>query len=405
MEAQGLSASIGDLCVVTPRNGGNEIVMEVVGFRDEALLMMPFAELRGVDPGSRVRRVTQAASVPTGAGLLGRVIDALGNPIDGKGPLTDVRRTAVRAAPPAALERPAIKDIFTTGVRAIDGVLTCGVGQRVGIFAGSGVGKSTLLGMIARGGSADYNVIALVGERGREVQEFIEKQLGEEGMRHSIIVVATSDQPALLRLKAAWLATAIAEELRAGGAHVLLLLDSVTRVAMAQREIGLAVGEPPALRGYTPSVFALLPRLLERSGTSAQGAITAFYTVLVEGDDMNEPVADTVRGVLDGHIVLSRRLATENLYPAIDISASISRVMSDIVTPAHLSAAARLRDALATYERHHDLIAIGAYVPGSSPAIDAALALHPKIQAFRRQDHRQLESFDHTLRALDEATW
>jgi flagellum-specific ATP synthase len=405
VEVQGVQASIGDLCAITPRGGEGEILVEVVGFRDDALLLMPFAELRGVDPGSRVRRVPQPPLVPVGPGLLGRVIDALGQPLDGLGPLGDVQWVPLRPAPPPALERPPITEPFVTGVRAIDGVLTCGVGQRMGIFAGSGVGKSTLLGMIARGGSADYNVIGLVGERGREVQEFIAQQLGPEGMQRSVVVVATSDQPALLRLKAAWLATAIAEELRATGGHVLLMLDSVTRVAMAQREIGLAVGEPPALRGYTPSVFALLPRLLERSGTAARGAITAFYAVLVEGDDMNEPVADTVRGVLDGHVVLSRRLAAENLYPAIDILHSLSRVMSAIVTPAHLEAAARLRDALATYDRHHDLITIGAYVPGASPAIDAALALHPKIQAFRRQDQAQLEPFDHTVRALDEATW
>ena len=405
VETCGVNASIGDLCTITPRDGGKEILVEVVGFHDDALLLMPFSELRGVEPGSHVKRTRRAQLVPTGPGLLGRVIDALGNPIDSKGPLTNVRYVPMRTSPPAALERPPINAHLETGVRVIDGVLTCGVGQRLGIFAGSGVGKSTLMGMIARGASAAYNVIGLVGERGREVQDFIEKQLGEEGMRKSVVVVATSDQPALLRLKAAWMATAVAEEFRAEGAHVLLLLDSVTRVAMAQREIGLAVGEPPALRGYTPSVFALLPRLLERSGASAQGAITAFYTVLVEGDDMNEPVADTVRGVLDGHIVLSRALAAENLYPAIDISHSISRIMPDVVSPVHMAAAAKLRDALATYERHHDLIAIGAYVHGSSPTIDAALAMHPKIQSFRRQNQAKLESFDHTVVALEEATW
>ncbi len=405
VEVAGVSASIGELCAIRPRSGGTELLAEVVGFRDDALLLMPLGDLRGIEPGSHVRRAPQPQLVPVGPGLLGRVIDALGNPMDGKGPLTDVRYVPMRTAPPAALERPTIHEHLTTGVRVIDGVLTCGVGQRIGIFAGSGVGKSTLMGMIARGASTACNVIGLVGERGREVQDFIEKQLGEEGMRRSVLVVATSDQPALLRLKAAWLATAIAEEFREAGSQVLLLLDSVTRVAMAQREIGLAVGEPPALRGYTPSVFALLPRLLERSGMSARGSVTAFYTVLVEGDDMNEPVADTVRGVLDGHIVLSRALAAENVYPAIDISHSISRVMTDVATPAHLSAAARLRDALATYERHHDLIAIGAYVHGSSPAIDAALALHPKIMAFRRQNQAQLEPFDRSVMALDEATW
>jgi FliI/YscN family ATPase len=405
MEAQGVNASIGDLCGILPRSGGDEILAEVVGFRDEALLLMPFGELRGVEPGSHVRRLRQAQLFPFGPGLLGRVIDALGRPIDGKGPLTNVRYVAMRTAPPAALERPPITEHLVTGVRVIDGTLTCGVGQRIGIFAGSGVGKSTLMGMIARGASAAYTVVGLVGERGREAQDFIDQQLGAEGMRRAVVVVATSDQPALLRLKAAWLATAVAEEMRAAGSHVLLLLDSVTRVALAQREIGLATGEPPALRGFTPSVFALLPRLLERSGTSAQGAMTAFYTVLVEGDDMNEPIADTVRGVLDGHIVLSRALAAENLYPAIDISQSISRLMAHVTTPAHQAAAARLRDALATYERHNDLIAIGAYVPGSNPAIDAALALHPKIQAFRRQSQAELEPFDRTLSALEAAIW
>ncbi len=310
-----------------------------------------------------------------------------------------------RAAPPPALERPPITTALETGVRVIDGMLTCGVGQRMGIFAGSGVGKSTLLGMVARGAKADVVVIGLVGERGREAQEFLQHQLGAAGLARAVVIIATSDQPALLRLKAAWLATSIAEEFREQGAHVLLLLDSVTRVALAQREIGLAIGEPPALRGFPPSVFALLPRLLERSGASKHGAVTAFYSVLVEGDDMNEPVTDTVRSVLDGHIVLSRRLAAENMYPAIDISHSLSRVMPQVTTSPHHAAAARLRDALATYERHQDLIAIGAYVHGSSPAIDAALALHPKIQAFRRQSPDQLEPFAHTLATLDEATW
>jgi flagellum-specific ATP synthase len=403
VEAVGLAASIGDLCQIVQEDG-TTLSVEVVGFRDDALLLMPLGELHGVRPGSHVIHARQPARVPAGPGLLGRVLDALGNPIDGRGPLRDVAWRLPHTAPPAALDRPRIGTIITTGVRALDGLLTCGRGQRMGIFSGSGVGKSTLLGMIARGASADMNVIALVGERGREVQDFIEKNLGEAGLRRSVVVVATSDQPALVRLKAAWMATAIAEAMRDDAGDVLMLLDSLTRVAMAQREIGLAIGEPPALRGYTPSVFALLPRLLERTGMAPRGTITAFYTILVEGDDMNEPVADTVRGVLDGHLVLARALATENLYPAIDILHSISRVMDDLVTPSHREAAAKLREHLATYERHRDLVTIGAYVAGSSLAIDAALAMLPKIREFRRQDQYHLESFDRTVTLLEEIT-
>ncbi len=404
VEATGLAARIGDLCQIVPDDSGPPVLVEVVGFRDEALLLMPLGELHGVRSGSRVTRSPQTLRVPVGPGLLGRVVDALGNPLDNRGPLVDITLRSPHAAPPAALDRPPISEAIATGVRAIDGLLTCGRGQRMGIFAGSGVGKSMLMGMIARGAAGDVNVIALVGERGREVQDFIEKNLGEEGMRRSVVVVATSDQPALMRLKAAWMATSIAEAFRDTGANVLMLLDSVTRVAMAQREIGLATGEPPALRGYTPSVFALLPRLLERTGMAQSGSITAFYTVLVEGDDMNEPVADTVRGVLDGHMVLSRALAAENLYPAIDVSHSISRVMNDIVTPTHQAAAAMLRDNLATYERHKDLITIGAYASGSSPTIDAALEMLPKIQAFRRQDQHTLEPFDQIVAAIESVT-
>ncbi len=404
VEASGISARIGDFCAIDSQAGGSPILVEVVGFRDDALLLMPLGDLHGVRPGSHISALSRPQAVPAGPGLLGRVIDALGQPLDGRGPLADVRYAPMEATPPPALSRPRIVEPLPTGVRVIDGVLTCGVGQRIGIFAGSGVGKSTLLGMLARGAEADVGVIGLVGERGREVQEFIEKNLGEEGMRRSVVVVSTSDQPALMRLKAAWIATAVAEAFRDMGMRVLLLLDSVTRVAMAQREVGLAIGEPPALRGYTPSVFALLPRLLERSGNAPVGSITAFYTVLVEGDDMNEPVADTVRGVLDGHIVLARALAAENMYPAIDISNSISRTMVDVVAPAHMAAASRLREHLAIYEKNRDLIAIGAYVPGSNPAIDSALALMPRIQHFRRQSYTQLEPFEHSIAQLEEAT-
>ncbi len=436
VEVRGLHASIGETCQIVPHAPGwsgaagrsgapssgphhglskqianagggpmmqvpEPVLAEVVGFRDDALLVMPLGELHGMQSGSLVTRLRHPPRVPTGQGILGRVVDALGRPIDGQGPLRDVRWVASSTAAPAPLDRPRIATSLPTGVRVIDSLLTLGVGQRMGIFAGSGVGKSSLLGMIARGAAADVIVIGLVGERGREVQDFIEKNLGPEGLRRSVLVVSTSDQPALLRLKAAWLATSIAEQLRDSGLHVLLLIDSVTRVAMAQREIGLATGEPPALRGYTPSVFATLPRLLERAGRTRQGAITGIYTVLVEGDDMNEPIADTVRGVLDGHLVLARQLAAESLYPAIDISHSISRTMPDVVSPAHLAASAKFREHLAIYERNRDLIAIGAYTPGANPAVDAAIAIMPRMLEFRRQDQHVLARFDQSIAALE----
>lgn len=401
VEARGVHARIGERCFITSGSTTTPILTEVVGFRDDALLLMPLGELYGVQPGSQVTRVTAPQSVPVGSGVLGRVLDGLGQPLDDKGALAGIDLVAPLLQSPAALERPRIQQPMATGVRVIDALLTCGLGQRIGIFAGSGVGKSTLLGMIARGTTADVVVIGLVGERGREVQDFIEKNLGEQGMRRAVLVVATSDQTALMRLKAAWMATHVAEAFRDQGANVLLLLDSVTRVAMAQREIGLATGEPPALRGYTPSVFAVLPRLLERAGRAREGTITGIYTVLVEGDDMNEPVADTVRGILDGHFVLSRALAVTNIYPAIDISHSISRTMPDVVSPTHVAAAARFREHLATYERHHELVDIGAYVPGANPGLDTALALMPKITAFRRQDQRTLESFEASYAALE----
>jgi len=404
IEASGVQASIGDYCRIESTGDDPPILVEVVGFRDDTLLLMPFGELQGIRPGSYVTRLSKQRPVPSGFGLLGRVIDALGHPIDGLGPLENVVQVQQHNSPPAPLDRPTITTPLATGVRVIDAILTCGIGQRMGIFAGSGVGKSTLLGMIARGASSDVTVIGLVGERGREVQDFIEKNLGPEGMQRTVIVVATSDQPALMRLKAAWMATYIAESFRDTGINVLLLLDSVTRVAMAQREIGLAIGEPPALRGYTPSVFALLPKLLERAGTAKVGSITAFYTVLVEGDDMNEPVADTVRGVLDGHMVLSRTLAAENMYPSIDISHSVSRTMPDVVTPEHVAAAARFRDVQAMYERNRDLITIGAYTAGTNPAIDTAISLQPRFQAFRRQTHTILEPFTASVEQLKAIT-
>lgn len=402
VEATGVDARIGDYCQVVSPNHHASVLMEVVGFRDDHLLLMPFSELAGVRPGSQIRLAGSKRLVPSGDGLLGRVIDAMGNPIDGLGPLEGIEFAPLHTEPITAMDRPQIHDPLPTGVKVIDGLLTCGIGQRLGVFAGSGVGKSTLLGMIARGAQADVVVIGLVGERGREVQDFISKNLGPEGLQKAVVVVATSDQPALMRLKAAWMATAVAETFRDNGARVLLLIDSLTRFAMAQREIGLATGEPPALRGYTPSVFALLPRLLERSGNTSRGSITAFYTVLVEGDDMNEPVADTVRGVLDGHIVLSRAMAAENIYPAIDILHSISRTMPDVASSSHMAIVAKIRDMLSTYERHRDLIAIGAYVSGTNPLIDAAIALLPRLRTFQHQLFTELVPFESVIAQIEQ---
>ena len=336
----------------------------------------------------------------SGGTFIGRVLDGLGYPLDGQGRLETVGCYPLRANAPNPLARARIQTPLSLGVKALDGLLTCGQGQRLGIFAGSGVGKSTLLGMIARNSSADINVIALIGERGREVKEFIEKDLGSEGLARSVVVAATSDQPALVRIKGAYTATAIAEYFRDQGSNVLLMMDSVTRFALAQREVGLAVGEPPATRGYTPSVFALIPKLLERSGTAARGSITALYTVLVEGDDMNEPVADTVRGTLDGHIVLSRALAHENHYPAIDILASVSRLMIDLASAEHQKAAAILRELLAVYRANEDLINIGAYVAGSNPRVDLAIKMYPKIQRFLRQEIQDCFRLEQTVELL-----
>ncbi len=359
LAAAGFPAPVGAL-VEIERLGGASLRGEVIGFRDQQTIVSPYGELTGVRRGNRVRLVRTSRMVPVGDALLGRVIDAQGTAIDGRRQpaLPPVRRS--RARPPAATERPRIRSSLSTGIRAIDGLLTCGTGQRVGIFAGSGVGKSVVLGMMARNSSADVHVIALIGERGREVNEFIERDLGRQALAHSVVVVATSDQPAVLRVQAAQTATAVAEHFRDRGRRVLLLMDSLTRFAMAQREIGLAAGEPPTTRGYPPSVFALLPRLVERTGQNKFGSITAFYSVLVEGDDLNEPVSDTVRGLLDGHIVLSRRLAAGGHYPAIDVLASISRLMPDVTERDHLEAAMAVRRWLATYREHEDLISIGA---------------------------------------------
>lgn len=383
VEAAGPRASVGEYCHIVTREGQG-LPAEVVGFRDSTTLLMPLGELEGIAPGDRVLAQRHKLTVPVGPQLLGRILDGLGQPLDGR-PLPTEKVYPLQNKPPNALLRPRIRDPLSVGVRAIDGILTVGRGQRIGIFAGSGVGKSTLLGMMARNTVADINVIALIGERGRELRDFIEKDLGPEGLARSVIVVATSDQPALVRLKAAFTATAIAEYFRDQGKAVLLMMDSVTRFAMAQREVGLTVGEPPATRGYPPSVFALLPKLLERSGMAEKGSITGIYTVLVDGDDHNEPIADSVRGILDGHIVLTRELAMQNMFPAIDILQSVSRVMNDVVNSEQKELAGRVREYVAIYRDAKDLIDIGAYTPGSNPQIDAAMAYMEGIQAFTRQ--------------------
>jgi len=383
IEAAGLVVQVGSICWIDI-DATLSVSAEVVGFRDDRITLVPFGELSGVRSGSRVRVREEQFRVPVGPAVLGRILDGFGRPMDG-GPPLGARHRVVGSAPPRPLDRARITEPLATGVRALDGLLTAGRGQRLGIFAGSGVGKSTLLAMIARHAASDVNVIALIGERGREVREFVEEQLGQEGLARSVVIVATSDQPALLRMKAAEVATTIAESFRDEGRHVLFLMDSVTRLAMAQREIGLGAGEPPALRGYPPSVFSYLPRLLERTGSGETGTITGFYTVLVEGDDMNEPIADTVRSILDGHVVLSRTLAERNHYPAIDILASVSRVMPVLVVPEHLRLAGALRASLAEYEGARDLIEVGAYAAGSSRAIDSAIALRPAVEAYLRQ--------------------
>jgi flagellum-specific ATP synthase len=403
IHSRGPRAMVGELCWLSPGDSSQDgLWAEVVGFREKQVLLMPLGALDGLSPGWEVRATGSSLPVGVGPQLLGRVLDGLGRPIDGKGPVGAEGEYPVNAMPPDALSRRRITEPLSTGVRAIDGLLTVGKGQRLGIFAGSGVGKSTLLGMMARGTTADVNVIALIGERGREVREFIEEDLGEEGLRRSVVVVATSDQPALVRIKGALVATAVAEYFRDQGLDVLLLMDSVTRLAMAQREVGLAVGEPPATRGYTPSVFALLPRVLERSGNGAVGSTTGIYTVLVDGDDVNEPIADTVRGILDGHIVLSRRLAHMNHYPAIDILGSVSRTMPQVTTQAHRRAAARLRTSLALYRENEDLVNIGAYQGGANPSLDYALKKLPLMYRYLQQGTHDLSDLPTAIGALGE---
>ena len=400
IESDGPNVGLGDLCLVrSPRNDFS-VRAEVVGFREQRVLLMPLGETAGLHVGCEVAASDRPPLPHPGPELLGRVLDAFGRPFDGLGLVPLDRGVMQNAAPPHPLRRQRIKDAMPTGVRTIDSFIPVGRGQRLGLFAGSGVGKSTPLGMMARGCAADVVVVGLVGERGREVREFIEKDLGPEGLKRSVVVVATSDTPAPLRLRAAFTATAIAEAYRATGKSVLFMIDSITRLAMAQREIGLAIGEPPATRGYTPSVFALLPRLLERAGAGEVGAITALYTVLVEGDDLNEPVTDAVRGILDGHIVLSRALANFNHYPAIDVLESVSRLSRDICTPEQLALVGRAREHLALYRKNEDLVAIGAYQKGASAALDQAIALHEPLRQFLRQNVDELTGRAETFARL-----
>ena len=388
IESQGPRASLGELCVIRG-SSGREIPVEVVGFNDQRLVLMPLDGVEGLAPGDEVRVSVQRRHVPVARRLTGRVIDALGKPLDEGGAVEMRASDGAETGIPNPLRRARIQHRLTTGVRAIDAFVPLGQGQRVGIFAGSGVGKSTLLGMIARRSSADVNVVALIGERGREVREFLEGDLDQEGRAKSIVVVATADQPALVRIKAAHMALGLAEQLRDEGRRVLLMMDSVTRFAMAQREVGLAVGEPPTARGYTPSVFAMLPRLLERAGNSDRGSITGIFTVLVEGDDMNEPIADATRSILDGHIVLSRELADRNHWPAIEVLGSISRLNRGILDEGQIALQAEARDLLSVYRQNQDLISIGAYVSGTNPKLDRAVQVLPRLESFLRQGHRE----------------
>ncbi|WP_097025849.1 flagellar protein export ATPase FliI [Clostridium peptidivorans] len=398
IEAEGIKSFIGEVCIIyNERN--NPIDCEVVGFKDKDVILMPLGELIGISPGCRVVPTGKPLSVKCSEELFGKVLDGLGRPLEGEEARYGVYYP-LDTAPPDPMKRKRIKDIIPTGIRAIDGFITCGEGQRIGIFAGSGVGKSTTLGMIAKYAEADVNVICLIGERGREVLDFIERDLGPEGMKKSIVICATSDKPALLRIKGAFTATAIAEYFRDKGKKVILMMDSVTRFAMAQREVGLAIGEPPATKGYTPSVFAMLPRLMERSGMSDKGSITAFYTVLVDGDDFNEPIADAVRGILDGHIVLSRALAAKNHYPAIDVLNSISRLMNEITEEEHKNAAAISRDLMATHKESEDLINIGAYVKGSNNKVDMAIHYIDSINKFLTQRVEEQTEFNDTINWL-----
>ncbi len=402
IESTGPKVGIGDICEIKSSRVEKPVLVEVVGFRENRVLLMPIGDMNKISPGSPVISTGKSFSIKVSESLLGRVLDGFGNPIDDKDRPINGEYYSVASKPPDALTRHRITEPLSLGVRAIDGLLTVGKGQRIGIFAGSGVGKSTLLGCIARNTQADINVIALIGERGREVREFIECDLGEEGLKRSVVIAVTSDEPALLRIKGAYIATTIAEYFREKGYDVNLMLDSITRFCMAKREIGLSIGEPPTTRGYPPSVFAEMPKLLERAGTGIRGSITGLYTVLVEGDDMNEPVADAVRSILDGHIVLSRDLANVNHYPAIDVLQSISRLMVAVVTDEHKKIASIIKNLMAVYKKSADLIEVGAYVEGTNPKLDRAIKYMDGINNFLRQEVAEKETFDSTLIKLKE---
>ncbi len=401
IEGAGPRLAIGEVCHIEREEDEEPVLAEVVGFREKRMLFMPLGETRGIQPGNRIVPMGSPARTQIGMSLLGRVVNALGHPIDQKGPLLSEMEYPIYGPPPPALLRQRIFAPMDVGIKAINGLMTLGKGQRIAIFSGSGVGKSTLLGMIARHTTARVNVVGLIGERGREVREFIENDLGEEGLKRSVVVVATSDQPPLIRMRGAYLATTIAEYFRDQGKDVLLLMDSMTRFAMASREVGLAIGESPTSKGYTPSVFVQLPKILERAGTTPdRGSITGIYNVLAEGDDIHDPIVDAIRSIVDGHIVLTRELANQNHYPAIDVLGSISRVMNDIVDRSHLSARDRMVSLMAIYKRAEDLIQIGAYVPGSNPQIDEAIKKMPEINRFLRQGIDEKVNFEQSLRLL-----
>lgn len=402
IEATGSKYKIGEVCEISTDIAGKNVRAEVVGFNDGRVLLMPYEDIKGIGLGNTVKSTKNKLKIPVGDFLKGRIVDATGSPIDGGEEFKSDEYCYVDNEYINPLSRPRIDSSLSFGVKAIDGLLTIGKGQRMGIFAGSGVGKSTLLGMVAKNVKADINVIALVGERGREVREFIDKDLGEEGLKRSVLVIATSDQPAMLRVKCSLVATTIAEYFKDKGLDVLLMMDSLTRFAMAQREIGLATGEPPVSRGYTPSIYAELPKLLERSGNFNTGSITGIYTVLVEGDDTNEPISDTVRGIVDGHIVLTRKLANSNHYPAIDINASISRLMNDIVADGHNDNAKKIRDILSVYYANYDLISIGAYKKGTNLKLDDAISKIDKVNSFLTQGVNEKYSYDEIINMMND---
>lgn len=402
VEASGMNCNIGDVCLISAKPNKKHAVAEVVGFKDSRVMLMPYSDMSGIGYGSLVENTGEKLRINVSDALIGRAVDALGNPIDGKGEISEGMLYSIDGNRSNPLDRPPITQPLEFGVKAIDGMLTIGKGQRMGIFAGSGVGKSTLMGMIARNIKADINVIGLVGERGREVMEFIERDLGPEGMKRSVLVVATSDQPALMRSKCSLTATTIAEYFKDQGKDVLLMMDSLTRDCMAEREIGLSIGEPPVARGYTPSIYASLPKLLERCGNFKNGSITGIFTVLVEGDDSNEPVSDTVRGIIDGHIMLSRKIAMKNHYPAIDVTASISRLMSGIADPEHKSNASKIRKIMSLYQENSDLISIGAYKSGSNPDLDEAINRMPAVNEFLQQSVDVKVDFDDTVKQISE---